>query len=375
MMKKILLAAGLCALVLLSISATDRTGSDASVLTKDFVNGNPEIASINQMSFGPEGILFLGDSKNAAIYALDTGDVTVTKANNEISIEGFDTKLAAALGTPIENLQINDMAVNPASKNVYFAVQVADGTPVLLKLKGEGFEHVSLQEVRYSKMALADPIAVDAVDRRKRPLRHWAISDIKYHKGKVMVAGLSNKEFGSTFRSIPFPFTDAQDYASLEIWHAAHGAYETHAPIKTFDIIQLDQTDYLMASYTCTPLVLFRLDALKEGKHTKGRTVAELGAGNSPLDMISYEKEGSTYFLMSNSNRPVMRIKYDDIANFKDTMTEPVTVFGEAAGVAYDNLPFPYVLQMDNLDDTHVIYLQRLADGDLKLRTRTTKWM
>ncbi len=374
-MKKILLAAGLCALVLLSISATDLTGAAASSLTKDFVNGNPEIASINQMSFGPEGILFLGDSKNAAIYALDTGDVTVTEANNEISIEEFDTKLAAALGTPVENLQINDMVVNPVSKNVYFAVQVADGTPVLLKLKGEGFEHISLQEVRYSKMALADPIAVDAVDRRERPLRHWAISDMKFHKGNVLVSGLSNKEFGSTFRSIPFPFTDAQDYASLEIWHAAHGAYETHAPIKTFDIIQLDQTDYLMASYTCTPLVLFPLDALKDGKHTKGRTVAELGAGNSPLDMISYEKEGSTYFLMSNSNRPVMRIKYDAIASFKDTMTEPVTVFGEAAGVAYDNLPFPYVLQMDNLDNTRVIYLQRLSDGDLKLRTRTTKWM
>lgn len=373
-MKKIILAFALCAVVLVSFSATDIKEPESD-LTQGFVTGNPEIAAINQMSFGPEGILFLGDSKNAAIYALNTKDNTATKETAEINMSGFDTKVASALGTTVEHIKISDMAVNPVSKNVYFAVNVTDGTPVLLKLKGEGFENVSLKEVSYSKIGLSDPIAVDAKDKRDRSLRTWAISDLKYHKGKVLVSGLSNKEFGSTFRSIPFPFVDTQEYASLEIWHAAHGAYETHSPIKTFDVIKLDQVDYLMASYTCTPLVLFRLDELKDGKHTKGRTVAELGAGNSPLDMISYEKEGSTYFLMSNSNRPVMRIKYDDIANFKETMTEPVPVFAETEGVAYDNLPFPYVLQMDNLDASHVIYLQRQADGDLRLRVRATKWM
>jgi len=373
-MKKIIPAFALCAVVLLTLSATINMESKSN-LTEGFITGNPEIASINQMSFGPEGILFLGDSKNAAIYALDTNDMQANSADVDMNIEGFDTKVAESLGTTIDNINISDMAVNPISKTIYFAVQVADGTPVLLKLKGEEFENVSLKEVSYSKMDLQDPVAVDAKDHRERPLRTWAIADLKFHDGKVLVSGLSNKEFGSTFRSIPFPFTDSQEYASLEIWHAAHGKFETHSPIKTFDIIQLDQVDYLMASYTCTPLVLFRLDELKDGKHTKGRTVAELGAGNSPLDMISYEKEGSTYFLMSNSNRPVMRIKYDDIASFKESMTEPVTTFAETAGVAYDNLPFPYVLQMDNLDATHVVYLQRQSDGDLRLRVRATEWM
>lgn len=373
-MKKILPAFALCAAVLLTLSATVHVTPESN-LTEGFLTGNPEIAAINQMSFGPEGILFLGDSKNAAVYALNTKDVTPTTEVAEINIGEFDKKIASALGTTLGNIKISDMAVNPISKNVYFAVQVTDGTPVLLKLKGEAFENVNLKDISYSKIALTDPVASDAKDHRERPLRTWAISDLKFHKGKVLVSGLSNKEFGSTFRSIPFPFKDAQDYASLEIWHAAHGAYETQSPIKTFDVIELDQVDYLMASYTCTPLVLFPLEELKDGKHTKGRTVAELGAGNSPLDMISYEKEGSTYFLMSNSNRPVMRIKYDDIANFKDSMTEPVTVFAETEGVPYDNLPFPYVLQMDNLDATHVVYLQRQSDGDLVLRVRPTEWM
>ncbi|MGB5664206.1 hypothetical protein [Eudoraea sp.] len=371
-MKKIKWGLALSGIILIFIAANTK---NTSTFTANFSTGNPEIASIDKLTFGPEGILFIGDTKNAAIYAINTMDFKKKPEAEEVNIQAFDQLIASSLGTTADQIQINDMAVNPISKSIYFSVNVTDGTPVLLKLNGQELEHISLQEVSYDKIALEDAIAVNAEDKRGRPLRVWAISDLKYHNGKVLVSGLSNKEFGSTFRSISFPFDDKQDYASLEIWHAAHGQYETHAPIKTFDIIELDKTDYLMASYTCTPLVLFPLNELKAGVHTKGRTVAELGAGNSPLDMISYEKEGKKYFLMSNSNRPVMRIKYDEIANFKESLTEPVEEFAATEGVVYDNLPFPYVLQMDNLDDKNIIYLQRTSDGDLVLRSRTTKWM
>ena len=371
-MKKLLLGIGIFAVALIGISATISTPK--SSLTEGFDYGNPEIASINSLSFGPEGILFIGDSKNATIYALETKDLEKAEKGTVENMKEFDTKIASALGTTKENIKINDMVVNPISKNIYFAVNVTDGTPVLLKMNGGNFENVSLKEASYSKIPLENAIAKDAKDRRGRSQRVWAISDIKYHKGKVLVAGLSNKEFSSTFRSIPFPFKASQDYASLEIWHAAHGKYETHAPIKTFDIIEMEGTEYLMASYTCTPLVLFPMSDLKEGVHTKGRTVAELGAGNSPLDMISYEKEGKKYFLMSNTNRPVMRLDYEDIASFDESITEPTKLF-KTSGVAYDNLPMPYVLQMDNLDDKTVVYMQRTANGEMVLLSRPTKWL
>ncbi len=344
-------------------------------LTDNFSFGDPEIGSINALSFGPEGILFIGDSKNAMVYALDTKDTKENEAGEEINISKFDQKVAAALGTTADKIQVSDMVVNPKSKVPYFAVNTEDGTPVLLRLKGEDMENVSLKEVSYSKVGLSDAIAADAKDRRGRPQRVWAIADMKFHNNTILVSGLSNKDFASTFRSIPFPFTDTQNQTSLEIWHAAHGKFETHAPIKTFDIISLENKEYLMASYTCTPLVLFPMDELSNGKHIKGRTVAELGAGNSPLDMISYKKDGKQYFLMSNSHRTVMRLDYENIANFKETLTEPVTEFYVATGVPYDNLPMPYVQQMDNLDDTHVVYIQRVGNGDLVLRSRPTKYM
>ena len=70
-----------------------------------------------------------------------------------------------------------------------------------------------------------------------------------------------------------------------------------------------------------------------------------------------------------------MRFDYSDIANFKETLTEPVEEFAVAKGVPYDNLPFPHVLQMDLLDAENVVYVQRTADGDVLLRSRSTKWM
>jgi hypothetical protein len=38
----------------------------------------------------------------------------------------------------------------------------------------------------------------------------------------------------------------------LEIYHAAHGQYETYAPIKTITTAELNGKKYLVASFTCT---------------------------------------------------------------------------------------------------------------------------
>ncbi len=367
-MKKLLYSIILCGITFVMISAINNSSTP---LTANFTTGNTEIASINALSFGPEGILFIGDSKNAAVYALDTKDTQQKDISSEINMSDFDNKIAASLGTTADNIKITDMAVNPISKAIYFSVSITDGTPVLLKLNGEEFENVSLTNASYSKIELNDAIAVGAEDRRGRSQRVWAISDMMYHDGKVMVSGLSNKEFGSTFRSIPFPFTDAQEQASLEIYHAAHGKYETHSPIKAFNVINIDAKDYLMASYTCTPLVLFPMETLKAGKHIKGRTVAELGWGNSPIDIISFQKDGKSYFLMANSNRSVMRLDYEDIATSKENMTEQAGI----SGVEYVSLPMVNVVQLSDLDSEKVVYLQRTSSGDLVLRTRPTRWI
>jgi len=344
-------------------------------LKSNFVLGTPQIQSMNALSFGPEGILFIGDSKSASVFAIETGDEEVIEKAEAQSVEKIDLKLADALGTTSDNLSIQDMAVNPLSKKVYLSVHLANGSPALVSLTDGKIDLVNTSDILYSSVPLNDAIAVDAKDQRGRSLRQWAISDLGYSDGKVMVSGLSNQEFGSTFRSIPFPFTASQDQASLEIYHAAHGQYETHAPIKTFTSAKINGQSNLIASYTCTPLVLFPLNNLKSGEHVKGRTVAELGNGNTPLDMITMEKDGENYLLMANSNRAVMKISFKDIANYQESLTEPVKERSATRGVEFIALPMVNVLQLDKLDETQFVIIQRKSNGDLNLSTSNNRWL
>ena len=357
-------------LVLLLLLTPFSTGfaSDGD-LTEGFITGNPQIQSINAMAFGPQGILFIGDSRSASIVAIETKDQMTRGTEEAVNIRNLDQKIADLLGTTADKVHIQDMAVNPESKTIYLAVHLEDGSPVLLKTNGAELAHVSLEEVSYSQSALVNAVAEDAKDRRGRSLRHWSISDMAYSKGRVMVSGLSNEEFSSTFRSIPFPFKEDQMYASLEIYHAAHGQYETHSPIKTFMPYEFEGKEHLVASYTCTPLVIFPMDELTTGKHTKGRTVAELGNRNTPLDIISYMKNDKPYILMANSSRALMKIDPAKVVQYKDYLTEPVRENSATAGIDFITLPYVNVQQLDNYNDQFVLIVQRSANGSLNLQT------
>jgi hypothetical protein len=353
------------------VSSTNKSAN----LKAGFVTGTPGVKSVSALAFGPEGILFIGDSKSATDFALDTKDAVKNDKAADFDVKKIDQQIAAALGTQVENISITDIAINPLSKKLYCAVESADGTPVLLKITGDKIEPVSLKNVQYSTLALENSLAEDAKDQRGRPLRVWTISDMGFYDGKLMVSGLSNQEFSSTFRSIPFPFTKVQNQTSLEIYHAAHGKYETYAPIKTFTVAELKGKKYLIASYTCTPLVLFPLDELKSGVHVKGRTVAEMGSGNSPLDMVTMKNKEGMVLVMSNSSRPVMAVKEKAIEDFQGSLTTPVEEGFGTAGAHFVSMPMVNVLQMDKLDDERFVVMQRKANGDLDLWTGGSRYL
>jgi hypothetical protein len=111
------------------------------------------------------------------------------------------------------------------------------------------------------------------------------------------------------------------------------------------------------------------MDELLPGKHVKGRTAGEFGAGNSPIDMITVKKGDNSFLVMANSSRPVMRVNYNKIAKYEGSLTEKVQESFSTAGVEFVTLPVVNVLQMDKLDDSKVLVLQRKANGDLDLST------
>ena len=97
---------------------------------------------------------------------------------------------------------------------------------------------------------------------------------------------------------VPFPFEGDTTATTLEIFHGAHGEYETHAPIRTFVPYSFGDESHLLAAYLCTPMVTFRTSEMQDGEHLKGRTVAEFSAALPPDSLLIsiHREDGATVF-------------------------------------------------------------------------------
>ena len=342
--------------------------------------GPVSLGSAGPITFSPDGILFAADNAAAAIYAIDIADDETSGAPAEI--ENLDSRLAAYLGCPREDVSVRDMAVHPLSGALYLSVRRGSGDaalPVLIRI-GAGGEpaEVPLDEVPFARADITNAPALDdeRVHRRlaeknepadeelevrgvhlrlkSEPMRTQTITDLVYDDGVLLVAGASNEEFLSTLRRIPFPFNGAAESSSLEIFHVSHGKYETHSPIRTF--VAYGDGAGVLAAYTCTPVVHFSLADLRAGEQAKGRTVAELGAMNSPIDMVSYRNGGEEYLLVSNLRHPLMKLRAADIDTQEGltTPTEPVGVPRETLhqeGVGHLAVAGDRILMLQSLDD------------------------
>ena len=330
--------------------------------------GNPELKLAGPMAFGPDGILFVGDTRSATIVAIDTADASPSE-NSHLAIEKVDQQIAAMLGTKVDDIQINDMVVNPQSGNAYFSVSRGlgpDSMPVILRTTGDGkLAELELKNVNHSVAKLDNAPKPGGQGRRDK--RSQSITDLAYFEGKLIVAGLSNEEFASKLRSVAFPFEDVGGGVSVEVYHGAHGGLETRSPVRTFVPFTIEGEPHLLAAYTCTPLVKFPVAALvPAAKKVMGTTVAELGNRNRPLDMIVYKKDGKDFLLISNNARGVMKIDTSGLSN-AEHIDEKVPG-GETAGVDYDTIDeLEGVLQLDKLDEGHgVILVKTGSQIDLK---------
>jgi len=332
-------------------------------LTESLKKGTPDLKSIGALAFAADGVLFAGDPQGGAIFAIDTGDKTAG-GSSALKVEGLDGKIASLLGINAKQLLINDLAVNPASGNAYLSItrgQGADAAPVLLRVDRKGkVEEVPLKDIKFAKATLPDPPA--AKDRPQ------SITGLTFVNGRVFVAGLANEEFSSTLRAIPFPFAEADKGTGVEIYHGSHGKFDTASPVRTFAAYEIKGEPHLLAAYTCTPLVKIPVKELKPGEKVKGTTIAELGNGNRPLDMIVYQKGGKDYILMANNKRGVMKITTEGIDKI-DPITTPVKG-SPTAGLTYETVAdLKGVEQLAKLDDTHALLLVRTTSGAFNLET------
>jgi hypothetical protein len=329
--------------------------------------GKADLKSAGALTFGPDGVLFVGDSIGGMIFALDTQDRTPSQATS-LEVAGLSEKIAAMAGTTADQIQVNDVAVNPVSHKTYVSVSRGLGPaaePLIVRIDPAGkLEALSLDNIRHSRVVLPNPVNASTGGRGGNQ-RLQAITDLAFVDNRVFIAGLSNEEFSSTLRAIPFPFTEAGKGTSVEIWHGSHNRFETNSPIRTFLPYKVNNEQTILASYTCTPLVKVPVSSLTAGSKVMGTTIAEFGAGNTPLDMIAYTKGGKPFILMSNTNRGVMKFSAEGLDKF-----EPITKqVPDKAGVPYETVAsLTGVVQMDQFDAQTAIVLTRTGTN-LNLRT------
>ena len=361
-------------------AAGTEPGTDEQI-RKSLESGKAEPQSMSVLAFSPAGILFIGDSKGGAVFAVET-EAEKSSSEEPIQLANIEAAIAARLGTKAEEIMIHDMAVHPVSYEVYLSVSrgrgnwesiwelpnhVADAS-ILLKVTHAGaIEEVELDDVRHARIALPNPVAED----KKHPfmtelsLRTDTITDMALSGDTLFVAGLSNEEFASALWRVPVPFKDGTSATTVEIYHGAHGTYETHAPIRTFVPYELNGENHILAAYLCTPLSLFKVKELEEKTHLRGRTIAEFGSGNYPLDMVVVEGAESDRVIIANSNLPLIIVDTDDIEAFDGQIIERPEEY--SAGVEHVKRSGTGIQQLDIMDNRFLVTLQRMPNGSLDL--------
>src|SRR5271170_1104951 len=86
--------------------------------------------SAGALTFSPDGVLFLGDSKLGAVFAFETERGQAPASLDPFLFESIDEKIAGALGVTAKSLVMNGMAVHPVTREPYLSVGVRNGDRV-----------------------------------------------------------------------------------------------------------------------------------------------------------------------------------------------------------------------------------------------------
>lgn len=363
-------------------------------------NAQQSIKSIGALEFSDEGVLFTGDNLLGAIHAIDLTTESRTKEKFEINVYNVDVRVAAILGSATQSIQINDLAVHPKSGETYLSVTRGHGLeamPALIKIDAENrLVNIDLASVKFTSQTLSKmpdiskqfrprghmmaPPTVKEINKAKRPLRMYSIMDMEYHNGELFVAGVSNEEFSSVLRRMPFPFNGKESISNIEMYHIVHDQYESRAPIRSMQIKNIDGIDQIVAAYTCSPIVLIPLTELKDGAKVKARTLGDMGNGQ-PLDMVAFNLMGQEMLFVTNKGRAPQLVPLNGLNNAKVVTDKDF----ERGGKLDINPVMPYgpigksimfvgsSLQIDLLNEGQFVSLTRDAPtGSLNLETVAT---
>jgi hypothetical protein len=258
--------------------------------------GDPKIKTIEAIAFGPNGLLLIGGG--ARVVTVETGDTKPADWTVK-EIGEIDQLLAAKLGLEAKDIEIRKLAINPASRKAYVALQsLKTKSSAILTIGGTGsVAEFPLDNVKYTSYALAVPKA--AITK---------VTDIAWAGGKIVAATQATDKFSSRVFTInPAAKDGSPMQISTKTFHTGHNQWETQAPLRVL-MPYLDKgKNSVVGSFTCTPIVRYDLEDARDNDQITGSSVVELGQGNTPRSMFAYERDGKKYILISvgrNNKKP-----------------------------------------------------------------------
>ncbi len=371
----------------MSLSLKFLTSSALSLaLAGAAVADSAALKSAGALAFDTGNTLFVGDGKAGVVHAFDLTEIVDDQRDYQLgraqTFEGrtifnnLDAEIAALLGVEAADVVINDMVVHKPSKQVFLSVHRGHGPEaeaVIVAVTQGNLDLVDLGFANHTSISVG-PVPTTETFEFGQPLNTLAITDIDYYNGEIFVAGLSNEEFSSKLRRIPFPFTDEVSTASIEIWHAVHAQYETRAPIISQTVAELDGVPTLIAIYACTPIVRIPLAELTDGAEVRGTMIGEMGFGNTPLDIVPYVNawDGSENVVVTNTNRSAAALNLEAVANAPEMPHgEGVEPVFSTAGVFQFPLPMSGTLHLDTLDETYAVVVRRSPEDTRNIQLHT----
>jgi hypothetical protein len=308
----------------------------APVQAKAETRDNPQYSG--SITFSPEGVLFVGDNIGSAVFAYNTDPNKADPRDKEVKpfeIDRIDSAIARAIKTKVSALQVNDMAVHPITHEVYISLSELNGgkvTPAVVKVSATGkitavdlnaedrteykIKDAPTPDQHFVQRAWLVPDVEKYRQKAETSMRSMTIVDMKFHNGELYIAGISNEEFASTLRKVPYPFAGEASTTYIKIYHTSHAQYETRAPIRAMTFADVDGKDTLVAAYTCSPLVLIPVDQLKDGAKVEGRVVGDMGNGQ-PISMVNVNYNGIPTIFVTNGGHSPRYLPISGLQNAK----------------------------------------------------------
>lgn len=335
--------------------------------------GKVALQGIDVLRFAPQGVLLIGDGKGGQIVAVDTGDKTPLPGAGA-RIEDLNAVIAGKLGAKAADIEITAMAVNPLSHRAYLAVKKHDTRgDVIITIDPAGkIDFLALNAVKHVKLAMP-----------KSGSEAVRLNDVAWAGDRLVVSARSNEQFASKLLVIPGPLSDGASaaLASAETYHIAHGKWETKAPMSSLMPYEENGRMYIVGAFSCTPIVKYPVEDIRAGAQLKGLSMLELGSGNKPINMFTYDKDGKASVMVNtfrfhHQRAPLSPSPYWTCRFDRDILAENEKVNEKGTRRDVKNPSDPRITMADNfhrvklmgrLDDKNVLAIREADDKKLTL--------